>query len=135
MIPQESFSLTLLNRKTLLIAYDGECPFCKAYIRMSRLQALDLTIELINLREDSRLCEDLKLRAMHPDQGMYVRLGEVEYHGAQAMHVLTSFSTSRFWVNRAFQWVFRSAVRARIIYPFLRFGRLVTLRLMGRSSL
>lgn len=119
----------------LLIAYDGDCPFCAAYVRMSRIQALDLSVQLINLRDDPALCEDLKQRGMHPDQGMYVRLGDVEYHGAQAMNVLSSFSTSRFWANRVFQWVFKNATRARVIYPFLRFGRFVTLRLLGRSSL
>jgi hypothetical protein len=69
------------------------------------------------------------------DAGMVLKLNGNYYHGGDCIHALALLTTPSGWFNRLNSWVFRSATVAKYLYPVLRTGRNLTLRLLGRSRL
>ena len=55
------------------------------------------------------------------------------YHGADAMHVRSFLSTGSSWFNSVMALMFANRNIAGVLYPGLRGGRNLTLRLMGRE--
>jgi len=51
------------------------------------------------------------------------------------MHLLSMLSSDSGWTNRLLARIFRDGERARRFYPWLRAGRNLTLRLLGRKKL
>jgi predicted DCC family thiol-disulfide oxidoreductase YuxK len=121
-------------RRSLNIIYDGQCPFCSAYVRRARLQA-QADVTLTNAREVPALVAELAREGIDLDTGMVVTLDGARYHGAAAMHVLASLTTPVGVWNRMNAWLFGSTRRARIVYPWLRRGRGAVLWLLRRPRL
>lgn len=117
------------------IIYDGECPFCAAYVRMLRLRESAGPVRLTDARQDAAALAEARRAALDLDRGMIVRLGGRSYHGAEAMHVLALMSTRSGVFNRLMGAAFGSRRLARLLYPPLVAGRNLTLRLLGRSPL
>ncbi|MXU65350.1 DCC1-like thiol-disulfide oxidoreductase family protein [Oceanomicrobium pacificus] len=117
------------------IVYDGECPFCSAYVRMVRLRDAVGPVRLIDARSDDPLVQELKAAGYDLDEGMAVRLDGRIYHGDECMHLLAMMTTRSGLFNRALRVAFRSERAARILYPPLVLGRNTTLRLLGRSKI
>ncbi len=69
------------------------------------------------------------------DEGMIVKNDGELIHGADAMHFLALLSTNVGVIRRLSNWVFASPSRSRILYPGLRAGRNLVLRLLGRQKL
>lgn len=113
------------------IFYDGECPFCSAYMRMINLQRAVGRVELIDARSDDPRVQTLRQSGYDLDEGIVVRHGAQVLHGADAMHLLATLSERR-GILRA---LMRSPRRAAMLYPVLKAGRRLTLTLMGRGRL
>lgn len=119
----------------VIIVYDGECPFCQKYIDLLRLRASVGTVRLVDARSDDPIVGDVLQRGFDLDQGMIVIIGERFYHGASAMQVLAMLSTGVGWFNRFNFYVFRSKRVSTVLYPVLRTGRNLVLRLLGRKPI
>lgn len=119
---------------SIQIVYDGECPVCKAYVRMLRLRALG-EVELINARDEHPLVRALQADKVDLDEGMAVRIGEELYLGDQAVHRLALMTGSSSILNRLNHWIFKSGTRSRILYPILRAGRKLLLILLRRKTI
>jgi predicted DCC family thiol-disulfide oxidoreductase YuxK len=117
------------------LLYDGECPFCSRYVRHVRLRAALGPITLANGREHPALVEEVQRLGFDVDAGMVLKLDGNYYHGADCIHALALLTTPSGWFNRVNSWVFRSATASKVLYPVLRTGRNLTLRLLGRSRL
>ena len=115
------------------IVYDGECPFCQQFTRLLRLRANIGRVRLIDARGGDPLVAEVVKRGYDLDQGMIVTIGDEYYHGAEAMHVLAMLSTRAGWFNRFNFYVFRSKRVAAMLYPILRTGRNLALRILGRK--
>ncbi|SIS55452.1 Protein of unknown function, DUF393 [Paracoccus saliphilus] len=115
----------------LEIYYDGECPFCRAYMRMLNLRRAVGEVELIDARSDDPRVAVLTEAGFDLDEGMAVRHGAQIFHGAEAIRLLAVLSEER----GVLRMVLRSPRRAAIIYPILRAGRRLTLRLLNRQGL
>lgn len=113
------------------IFYDGDCPFCSAYMRMINLQRAVGPVDLIDARSDDPRVQALRAAGHDLDQGIVVRHGTQLLHGAEAMHLLATLSQGR-GILRA---LMRSPRRAALLYPVLKAGRRLTLILMGRGKL
>ena len=92
-------------------------------------------MHLVNARDDDPVVNDVIKRGFDLDQGMIVIIAERFYHGAEAMHVLAMLSTRTGWFNRLNFYVFRSKQVSTILYPLLRTGRNLVLRLLGRTAI
>ena len=119
----------------LYVVYDGECPFCAAYVRMTRLREAAGKVHLINAREAHPLVSELKAAGYDLDEGMALKMGDAIYHGADVMNQLALMSGGSGLFNRFHHWVFSDAKRSAMLYPTLRAGRNLALRLLGRKKI
>ncbi|MEL6360829.1 MAG: DCC1-like thiol-disulfide oxidoreductase family protein [Pseudomonadota bacterium] len=119
----------------IYVVYDGDCPFCSAYVRMVRLREVAGKVHLLDAREPHPVVEDLKAQGLDFDEGMALKIGDAVYHGDECIHQLAMMSGPSGLFNRFHFWVFQSPARARILYPFLRTGRNLALRLLGKKKI
>ena len=121
------------NVNDTLIIYDGECIYCKNFVAMVRLQASVGPIVLINARSQDQRVLNFK------NQGYDLNKGMIFYHngtvfGADAVNAMALLSIE----NSFFSMVIKNgryAWFAKILYPFLRLGRFLTLRIRGISDI
>jgi predicted DCC family thiol-disulfide oxidoreductase YuxK len=125
----------MTERPEIYVVYDGECPFCSAYVRMVRLREAAGNVRLLNAREPHPLVEELKAKGYDLDEGMALKIGDAIYHGPDVMNRLALMSTQSGFLNRLHLWIFSSPGRAKFLYPFLRAGRNSVLRLLGRRKI
>ena len=114
------------------IIYDGDCPFCSAFVKLVRLRETFGDVRLIDARDaESALISDLRQRYALDDGFVAIHNGK-EYYGAQALEFL-SLATSDSGIAR---FLMRSPLfRGRFggaLYPVMVKGRKFALRLLGR---
>jgi predicted DCC family thiol-disulfide oxidoreductase YuxK len=120
---------------TVEILYDRECPVCDAYCTIADVRAEAGKITLIDARKDSELLREVTARSLDIDEGMVVRYrGEIHY-GADAIHVLALLSPRKTLFDRLTWLVFRSKRRARIVYPVMKAGRNLLLKVLRRTRI
>lgn len=118
-------------RDGIEVFYDGQCPFCSAYTRMLHLQQAVGPVELIDARSGDPRVSALKRSGFDLDCGMVLRRGGQIWHGADAMWMLSTLSEP----GGILRTLMRSPRRARLIYPWLRRGRGLVLRILGRQRI
>lgn len=117
-----------------ILIYDGDCPFCSAYVRMLRLQKVLNDFRLIDARDSGWVVDLLETEGFDLDDGMVLRLNGQYFHGDDCIHRLALLSGPSDRFNRWNAWVFRSRRRARFLYPILRSGRNLALFLLGKKK-
>ncbi len=115
----------------ILVIYDGACPFCRRYVRLLRLREAAGPVTLLSARDADPRIVQYQQQGFDLDQGMLVVMDGVVHVGAEAMRVLALCSTPVGWFNRCNRWIFSSVRWSRRLYPLLRAGRAVALRLLG----
>lgn len=88
-------------------------------------------VELINARDPHPLVSEITELGLDIDEGMVVKINGEIFHGAEAMNRLAIMSTKSGLVRRLGNWVLSNPARSRFLYPFLRFGRNASLKLLG----
>lgn len=114
------------------VLYDGECPFCDDYVRFQKIRAAAGDVELIDARANPRIMQEMGVTGAELEDGMVVWVDGRRHDGADAVHVLSRIGEppGRWWVR----WVAaasRSSARSRALYPVLKLGRRVALRILG----
>lgn len=117
------------------VVYDGDCPFCSAYVKLVRLREAVGKVHLVNARERHPVVDEVLAAGFDLDDGMAMKIGGEILHGDAVMHRLALMSGPSGTLNRLTAWIFRDPARARILYPPLRAGRNLALRLLGRRPL
>jgi predicted DCC family thiol-disulfide oxidoreductase YuxK len=117
------------------LVYDGECPFCSAYVRMFRLREALGTFEHVDARTNPDWVRKLEALGFDLDDGMVLELNGEYYHGAEALNVLALMGSRSSAFNKLNAFLFRSRTVSRVAYPFLRAGRNAALFLLGRSRI
>jgi predicted DCC family thiol-disulfide oxidoreductase YuxK len=117
------------------IVYDGDCPFCSRYVRLVRLREAVGPIRLVNARDGGPLVEEIRRAGLDLDEGMVLKLDGRLYAGAACVRRLALLSTPVGTFNRVNRAILSSATAARVLYPILRSGRNLALRLLGRSQI
>ena len=121
--------------ESLRIVYDGECPFCSEYLKVLRLRDAAKTVELISARDPHPLVDEVLKLGFDLDEGMVAKVGDAYYHGADCVHILSLMSTPSGVFNKLNNLIFKHRFLATLLYPVLRFGRNMTLRLLGHQKL
>lgn len=119
----------------LTVYYDGDCPFCKCYVRLLRLRQAAGPVSLVNLREHADARSQLEGEGFELDQGMVVETRARRFGGPDAINALALLSTSSNPFNRANRLLLSSPTVAAALYPVLRSGRWLTLFLLGRGRI
>lgn len=117
------------------VVYDGQCPFCSSYVLLYRLRALAGQVHLIDARSDHPLVEAIRRHGFDLDAGMAVAFGGRIYWGAEAMTVLALLGSDGTIFNRLNRLLFHRIGLARLLYPILVRGRMLTLHLLGRQRI
>jgi len=117
------------------ILYDGECPFCKSYVALVRLREAIGPVRILNARDGGPEVDLALSVGLDLDEGMVLHYQGQLYHGDACMHVLAMLSESGGLLRPVLTWVFRSPRRARWLYPWLRSGRNMTLKLLRKQKI
>ena len=118
-----------------LLVYDGDCPFCSRYVALLRLRESFGPVRLVDGRSDDPVVRQLHDRGYDLNEGMALVDGDAIYHGDECMHRLALMTTPSGVFNRFNAAVFRSRSASALLYPVLRGGRNLTLRLLGRRKI
>ena len=116
------------------VVYDGECPFCARYVSMLRLKAVAGKVELIDARSDDPLANWAR-NEFDLDNGMAVRLHGDWQLGSNAMNALAILTGPSSTMNRIHYAIFRHKRLSRFLYPMLRGGRNLILRILRRRKI
>ena len=115
-----------------VLYYDGACPFCSRYV--SRLRLEGVAVQLVNARARGT-DDELRAEGIDLDEGLALRTSDGLFHGGACLHELALRSPRSDLFNRLNRAVFRSPTRSRLLYPALRAGRNLALRLLGRPRM
>ena len=116
----------------LRIVYDGHCPFCDDYVRYQRLGRAAESVELVDARTRPEVFAENSITPAALEDGMVVIADGRQYHGADAVHLLSTLSESpgKWWI-RLVAAISRSGPAARFLYPILKLGRRIALAMLG----
>ncbi len=116
------------------VIYDGECPFCQAYANMLRLKE-QYRIELVDARGEHAILSEIDARGFDLDDGMVVEMNGRFFHGDEALTRMALMTTESGLLRRFTKWIFTNERRSRILYPILRGGRNMTLKVLGHKKI
>lgn len=116
------------------IIYDGDCPFCQAYVKMLRLKE-QYRVELIDAREEHAILPEITSQGYDLDDGMVVEINGRFFHGDEAMTRMALMTTKSGLLRRFTKWTFTSERRSRYLYPILRSCRNMTLKVLGHKKI
>jgi predicted DCC family thiol-disulfide oxidoreductase YuxK len=117
------------------IVYDGECPVCSNYTRLVRLREAVGRVTILNAREDHEVVRGIKRQGYDLDEGMVLKIGDDIYFGADAMHMMATLGEGSGLFARVNYGLFHSRRFAIFIYPMLRSGRALLLKILGRRKI
>ena len=125
----------LLKDSRIVVVYDGDCPLCNAYVAMTRLSKAAGRPTLVNARERPELVKALAESGVSLDEGMAVYYRGSLYVGSDAVNLLALLTTPVGLGNRITAAVLGRPALARALYPLLRAGRNVLLKLKNKPQL
>jgi len=125
----------LLDAAPLLLVYDKQCPACNNYSKMIRIKESVGELLLVDAREDSPVMDEITDAGLDIDEGMVLKMNDQLYYAADAIHALSLISSRSGIFNRLVYWVFKSKRASQILYPMLKTGRLVLLKLLRKSKI
>ena len=124
-----------LDAAKLLLVYDKECPACNNYCQMVRIRESVGELQLVDAREDTPIMQEITAAGLDIDEGMVLKMNDQLYYGSDAIHALALISSRSGVFNRLVYWVFKSKRASHVLYPILKNGRAVLLKLMGKSKI
>ncbi|MGB0848719.1 MAG: DCC1-like thiol-disulfide oxidoreductase family protein [Thiolinea sp.] len=110
--------------------YDGDCPFCSRYSELMQARDKLGQFAIISLREDQDSVEEFRDLGLDLEQGFVFRYNGEIYHGADAMNVLATVTQQKDPLLRLNHWFFGKRTISKWLYPVLRFGRWLVLRVL-----
>jgi predicted DCC family thiol-disulfide oxidoreductase YuxK len=121
------------NHNEAYIVYDGECPMCRTGVRNFALRDSSHALQRINGRTETNhpVILEIRDRRLDIDRGMILKYRGKLYHGADALHVMSSIAARTNWVWRVNATLFRSKPMAQLCYPLLRLIRNTLIRIKG----
>jgi predicted DCC family thiol-disulfide oxidoreductase YuxK len=117
------------------LVYDGDCPVCKGYSRALCIRRDIGELRLVDARKNRALVSDLSDRGVALNEGFALIMGGEIYSGVDAMHILALISGRIGVLNKANHAIFKHRSLAITLYPVLRFGRNMLLRILGRRPI
>ena len=118
------------------LVFDGQCPVCTAYsATVGRSVVLQRPIELVDARSEHPLVHSALAQGLDLDEGVVLFHRGSVFYGADAIHKLAGLSKSKGVGARLNRILFGSARVTRALYPVMKLGRSVLLRLLRRKRI
>ncbi len=125
----------LAKESRIAIVYDGDCPFCRSYVTITRIRKAVGTPTLVNARERPDLVRSLAQSGIDLNSGIAVYYQGQIYAGGEAMHLLALLSAPEGVLDTLISALLQWRSFALWIYPALRSGRNLLLKLRNRPPL
>lgn len=123
------------THKKIVLVYDKECPLCHAYCRLTRIRESVGNLVLQDAREQSAVMDEITALGWDIDQGMVLKVEDELYYGSDAINALAMMSSRSGIFNRLSYWTFKSKKVSRFLYPVMKSGRNLLLKILGRSKI
>lgn len=123
------------THKKIVLVYDKECPLCHAYCRLTRIRESVGNLVLQDAREQSAVMDEITVLGWDIDQGMVLKVEDELYYGSDAINALAMMSSRSGIFNRLSYWTFKSKKVSRFLYPVMKSGRNLLLKILGRSKI
>ncbi len=121
-----------MSDKSLFI-YDGECPFCNHFAQLLELKGSLPELKILDGRKNLALLSNLYNQGYDLNKGAILINNKNIMHGAEAINWICSEikdpSDSLLEVLRI---IFASNKRTKVLFPFLLWGRRLSLTLKGK---
>ena len=121
-----------MSDKSLFI-YDGECPFCNYFAELLEFKSCLPELEILDGRKNLALLSHLYKQGYDLNKGAILIHNEKIMHGSAAINWICSKlnqpSDSMLEVLRI---IFTSTKRTNLLFPFLLWGRRLSLTLKGK---
>ncbi len=119
----------------IFLVYDKECPACNYYCTLVRIRETVGNLVLVDAREPSSLMDEITAAELDIDQGMVLIVGDRMYYGVDAIHALSIMGTRSGVFNRVSYWCFKSKAVSIVLYPILRVGRNLLLKVLRKTKI
>lgn len=116
---------------TLVLVYDGGCPFCRHFALRSELVGGVPGLQIRDGRADAALRATLKARGLDLTNGAVLLEGDRAWHGAEAIAVLCGRLEPSDPLLQLLRTVFAAPGRSRQFYPLLLLARRLALQWKG----
>lgn len=118
-----------------IVLYDGDCLFCRNYVRLVNLREAVGEVLVENIRDHKKLAAELNEKGYDLDEGMiFVWQNEI-HHGDDAIHHMALLSSDSDLFNKMNACIFSRPKLSKALYPFLRAGRNAYLSLSGHKKI
>ena len=124
-----------MSAAPITLVYDGDCPVCRNYTKYLSIKKIAGTFELVNARDNPSIMQEINAARLDMDEGFVLKIGDRFYHGADAIHTLALLSTRTGVFNRINFLIFKSRALSRALYPVLKSGRALLLKMLGKRKL
>lgn len=124
-----------MSASEILLVYDKQCPVCDIYCNLARIDESVGRLKLIDARHGGQIMDEITTAGLDIDQGMVLKVGDRLYYGSDAIHMLALLGTRSGLFNRLTFWIFRSRRLSTLLYPVLRAGRGLLLKVLGRTRI
>jgi predicted DCC family thiol-disulfide oxidoreductase YuxK len=119
----------------LRIVYDGECLFCRNFIKLQELREDFEDVELIDARDpNNESVKALIEKKFKLNDGMAIIYGNEIYYGAHAVNYLSKVNKKTFF-GIIMRFLFSSKIVAVPVYKVLVILRKLYLRIVGFDDL
>jgi len=125
----------MTDETDIFLVYDKECPACTYYCETLRIRESVGNLVLIDAGQPSPIMDEITAAELDVDQGMVLIVGDSMYYGVDAIHALSIMGTRSGVFNRLAYWCFRSKAVSSILYPIMRAGRNLLLKILGRTKI
>ena len=116
---------------TLVLVYDGGCPFCRHFALRSELVGGVPGLQIRDGRADGALRASLKARGLDLARGAVLLENERVWHGSDAIAVLCGRLEPSDGLLQLLRAVFAEPGRSRRLYPLLLLARRLALQWKG----
>ncbi len=116
---------------TLVLVYDGGCPFCRHFALRSELVGGVPGLQIRDGRADTELRAALKARGLELTNGAVLLEADRAWHGAEAIAVLCGRLEPSDPLLQLLRMVFAAPGRSRQFYPLLLLARRLALQWKG----
>jgi predicted DCC family thiol-disulfide oxidoreductase YuxK len=119
----------------MVVIYDGECPFCRSYVRLMALRNRVGEVDVVDARSDDPRVVNVQERGYDLNEGMIAVYGGKIYYGSDAIALISTLSANAGAVQMILSKLLGNSTRARLLYPVMKFARRITLKALGRSAI
>ena len=121
-----------MSDKSLFI-YDGECPFCNHFAQLIELKSCLPAFEILDGRKNLALLSQLYNQGYDLNKGAILISNENIMHGADAINwICSEIKEPSYSLLGLIQIIFTSNKRTNFLFPFLLWGRRISLTFKGK---